>query len=100
MAGKASGGTGSAGSGAGEPGFDCAKARSPVEHMICETPALAKADITLNVLYRHKRAANPAGADKLKGEQMAFLKLRDRCNDVSCVEHAYAQRNQELSGSN
>jgi hypothetical protein len=81
---------------AARPSFDCGKARSPVEHLICGNAALAGADRAMAVLYRQKLAANPSSRAEIKGAQRGFLVRRNQCSDVPCVQRTYDERSQEL----
>lgn len=77
--------------------FDCAKAGSRVEHMICGDSALAQQDVHLASLYRSARA-NAADADVLKREQNAWRReVRDACSDAVCVARAYNARIAQLT---
>jgi hypothetical protein len=79
------------------PSFDCRRAGSRVEHLICDNPALAQADATMAALYRQSLAGSPGGVAALKGQQREFVKRRDMCSDVACVQAAYEQRVRALS---
>lgn len=85
------------GTGTVKPSFDCAKARTPIEYMICSNADLAKADAAVGALYYHRRKADPGDADKLMSAQKAFLAERNRCKSLRCVQHVYDQRFKELS---
>jgi hypothetical protein len=80
-----------------KPGFNCAKASSNVEHLICNLPGLAKADQEMSVLYHQKMAANPNESAQIRRQQLGFLRQRDRCPDLACVVKLYQQRSLELS---
>ena len=64
---------------AAAPSFDCAKARSPVEHAICASAGLAELDREEARLYRLARAAPQARLEQLRARQRAFLAERDSC---------------------
>lgn len=80
------------------PGFDCAKAKTKIEISICGTKELADKDAHLNSLYNSVlQDVAVQGKDKLKGEQMRWLKDRnascERSKYISdCVKDAYDQR--------
>ena len=81
--------------------FDCTKATTNVEMLICkDTPTsreISELDVTLNNLYSLavKNSNNPAA---LKKEQINWLKqVRDKCNDVSCLEEVYTLRVLQLT---
>jgi uncharacterized protein YecT (DUF1311 family) len=81
---------------AARPSFDCSKARSPVERLICGTASLASADRAMAVLYRQKLTANPRSRAEIKSAQRAFLVRRNQCTDAPCVQRTYDERSQEL----
>lgn len=65
--------------------FDCAKASSPIEHLICSTPQAADADLRLASAYSAARAkaSDPAA---LKADQRKWMKdERDACSDAACL---------------
>lgn len=64
-----------------KPSFDCAKARSPAEKLICAEPDLARLDATLAEDFRSALAAaksDPARAQALRDGQRIWLAERDR----------------------
>lgn len=77
------------------PSFDCSKASTKVEKMICDDSQLADADAKLSDAYS---AALKAATDKVevKHKQIAWVKQRNACSDVVCVQQAYDQRLEEL----
>ncbi len=75
--------------------FDCAKAGTKLEKLICADKELSKLDEDLAAAYADAlKSTDPA---KLKAEQKAWLKVRNRCADVVCIQAAYRQRIQMLS---
>jgi uncharacterized protein len=73
-------------------GFDCAKAATPTEKLICGDPQLSQLDGQLAHAYR--RALEGAGdPDKLRTEQHTWLRTeRNACADAACLKKVYAQR--------
>ena len=72
--------------------FDCAKAKLPVEKMLCSDAALSDLDGRLASSYRRALAlvSNP---ELLKAEQRSWLTIeRKKCADVACLRQAYQQR--------
>lgn len=65
-----------------EPGFDCAKAKTPVEHVLCskEDDTLAWLDRTLARLYEQTRSAPGADVATLTVAQRRWLVTRDSCH--------------------
>jgi len=85
------------------PSFDCARAESDAEALICEDPGLAQLD--RRVAARYAAALEVAGGldagaqaaeDDLRAEQRGWVTDRDDCwkaEDVrACVEAAYLRR--------
>lgn len=75
-----------------QPSFDCAKASTLVEKMICTDGELAALDRAVAKLY----AGVPRGArgDRLTlfKQQPDWLKDRDKCTDRDCLIGAYDER--------
>ncbi len=79
--------------------FDCSKAQSNVEHLICDAPELSRLDEELNKAYLFLRSG---GKDKqlVITEQRRWLnETRNVCSDADCLKNAYTTRIGELSGS-
>ena len=77
--------------------FDCAKARSAQEKMICGDRELARLDVELSAAYRKARDAAP-DAKALQSEQLQWLKsTRQACSDTPCLVEAYKGRLAQLS---
>ena len=77
--------------------FDCAKASSAQEKMICSDRELARLDVELSTVYRKAREA-AADAKALQNEQIQWLKAsRKACSDKACLAEAYKSRTAELS---
>lgn len=90
------------------PTFDCAKAESSAEKLICEDPALATLDRQLADRFNAAVAAAQSmdvGAkeaeDTLRATQRGWIKGRDECwkePDLrACVETEYLRRDAELT---
>lgn len=82
---------------AGAAGFDCARAGTAVERMICAQPALSALDDQLAKAYdAARRSGRHPG---LLAQQRDWLtKVRDRCTDATCVRAAYTSRIAALRG--
>ena len=77
--------------------FDCAKASSAQEKMICSDRDLARLDVDLSAAYRKARDA-AADAKALQSEQLQWLKsTRSACSDKACLVEAYKGRLAQLS---
>jgi uncharacterized protein len=86
---------------AANPSFNCAKASSEVEKMVCGDAELADLDRSLASLYGTLLKNTPAGEQKrLKAEQRGWIKGRDDCwksdDERACVANEYRARINEL----
>lgn len=83
------------------PGFDCGKARTKVEHMICDSAELSSLDRQMLAAYHNAlRQASPEGADAIKqaGRQWR-TGVRDACDSLDCLRAAYTSRLREISAN-
>lgn len=77
--------------------FDCARAATPVEKMICGSPRLSELDEHLGRYYSAGRAALGGASACLATNQRDWLRaVRNPCKDVACLERAYLGRLAEL----
>ena len=81
------------------PAFECARAQSPAERLICgnDGGTLRALDLTVDRLYRQAVALDPA----VSRSQTAWLRQRDRCvgedgGDRGCLQSAYERRREAL----
>ncbi len=79
------------------PSFDCARAATQVERMICGSPALSKADLAMADFYRRNIAAAGSQADGIRAGQRMFIAQRNHCGSEECVAEAYRARYEELA---
>lgn len=69
--------------------FDCRKAVTAVERMICADPALSTLDEQMARVFTEARSQGRVTA----ADQAAWLKtVRNRCADAACLKAAYTQR--------
>lgn len=71
--------------------FDCGKATSRVDRIICSSDTLSHLDESLAEEYR-SALARSADAGRIKSEQRAWIKSRNGCADAACFEQAYRSR--------
>lgn len=77
--------------------FDCAKAQTRVEKLICNDAGLRELDEHLDRYYEAGRAAVERAASCLQSDQAQWLKtIRNQCADASCLKAAYLDRLGEL----
>jgi uncharacterized protein len=77
------------------PAFNCGKASSKVEKMICADSALSDADTVNADLYKEvvRTSDKPS---QVKLEQRQWLKSRNACQTVNCIAQAYNARYDQL----
>lgn len=71
--------------------FDCAKAGTKVEKLICGDAELSKLDEELNTAYK-TALQDKQQADTVRQAQKQWMKERNGCADVGCVKGAYEGR--------
>jgi uncharacterized protein len=77
--------------------FDCAKASSDVERMICADARLSDLDEAVAEAYREARfESNDSGAQVLRDQQSRWLRERNTCREISCIAASYEARLREL----
>lgn len=75
--------------------FDCTKAQSPVEKMVCADPTLSQLDEELATTFRRAVANDP----QIRRQQQAWLRdTREKCGTVECLTTAYRTQIQTLAG--
>ncbi|WP_168792426.1 lysozyme inhibitor LprI family protein [Paraburkholderia aromaticivorans] len=77
------------------PAFNCARASTKVEKMICADPTLSAADSVNADLYREVLQASD-NQNQTKQEQRQWLKTRNACQTVQCIGDAYNTRYNQL----
>lgn len=75
--------------------FDCAKAASPTEKLICGNPSVSLLDEQLGQTYK-QALASTNDKDLLKQEQMGWLKQQRACKDADCLTKTYLDRIERL----
>jgi uncharacterized protein len=77
--------------------FDCAKAATATEKLICATPRISDLDEYLGRYYQTARAELGRGAACLALTQRDWLRnVRNACKDATCLERVYLNRLAEL----
>lgn len=79
--------------------FDCSKAQSKIEKMICADAELSRLDEEIAKVYGEVLKKFPDEA-LLKKQQHGWLKARNRCKDISCLSDYYRGRLAELNEAN
>jgi uncharacterized protein len=75
--------------------FDCLKASTAVERMICADPEVSKLDEDLNVKYK-EQLLKATKSDLIRQRQHYWLKKRNSCNNIGCINIYYHKRIAEL----
>ena len=75
--------------------FDCKLAQGKVEKMICVDSGLSTLDEQLGAAYT-QIIGMVSDKQPEKSMQRAWLRARNACTDIACLQHAYAARNAEL----
>ena len=78
------------------PSFDCAKARSRVEKLICSDAELARLDRELGRLYARAKAAAIDGAAFGRQTREEWHRREATCRDRECLLRWYAYRHEQL----
>lgn len=71
--------------------FDCGKATTKVEKMICADAELSKLDADLAIVYK-TALQDKNQADSIRKKQKQWLKYRNCCTDATCVKTTYEMR--------
>lgn len=71
--------------------FDCGKAQTKVEHLICDNAEISKLDEELSVAYK-AALKNTSKVEAIKQAQKQWMKERNGCADAACVKRAYETR--------
>jgi len=73
--------------------FDCSKAGTKVEHMICDSPELSKLDDELaKEFQKASKVASSVNQNQFKVNQRYWLNERNQCADVACLREKYKER--------
>ncbi len=79
------------------PSFDCARAKSRVNQMICASPELSARDREIAEHFRALAALPGTDLAALQRDEATWLRdVRDPCPDAACVAEAYVVRDAVL----
>jgi uncharacterized protein len=79
------------------PSFDCVKARSATETLICQDQQLSSLDADLAKLYAEAKAAAPGQGEFRRETSAAWMDREKKCSDKQCLLAWYAARKTALS---
>lgn len=78
--------------------FDCNKATTKVEKLICADTAISKFDEELAAVYK-TALQDEKQAEAVRQVQKQWLKERNGCSDAACVKRTYGTRLSSLKSS-
>jgi tetratricopeptide (TPR) repeat protein len=78
--------------------FNCEKADTKIEKMICGDAELSKLDEKLNAAYR-TASSDEKQAASIKQAQRQWINDRNNCADADCVKRAYVAQLQTMASS-
>ncbi len=78
--------------------FNCSKATTKIEQMICADPELSRLDEEMAEAYK-AALQDEVPAEDIRRAQKRWLKERNRCADVVCLKKTYKGRLQKLEST-
>lgn len=75
--------------------FDCSKASTLVESLICADPTLSALDVEMAAAWTEARRAS-SNPNQLQEAQRAFIRQRGQCRNARCIADISQQRTAEL----
>jgi len=79
------------------PSFDCDKAASRQETMICGDATLSRLDRELALAYKNVKDESRGNSDFTAQQRRWITKVRNGCKDTECLVDAYGHRLRELT---
>lgn len=76
--------------------FDCAKASTQVEKLICSNAELSKLDELLSVSYAQGNALSKSKTEFMSSQRRWLIEKRNTCADTPCIKNAYETRMHEI----
>ncbi len=77
-------------------GFDCGKASTEVEKLICSDDELSKLDDGLNAAYLEALKRTDLKKQKIENQRQWLKNVRNACQNAQCIKTAYEIRLKEL----
>jgi uncharacterized protein len=71
--------------------FDCAKAKTNVEKIICSDSELSALDENLSKTFK-EAMKNTEDKEQLKKKQFAWMRERNQCKAVKCIKEKYQEK--------
>jgi uncharacterized protein len=82
-----------------QPSFDCSRARSAPEKIVCADEDLARQDRELGRLHARAEAAASDRAAFRRQNDAEWRRREDNCRDRECVQRWYAERRAQLEAA-
>jgi hypothetical protein len=79
------------------PSFNCIKAKSPAEHLICSDEELATLDRENAAIYIRARSVAPDEMEFIRQSRDEWIRREHECTEKPCLVDWYATRRRELS---
>jgi uncharacterized protein len=76
--------------------FDCAKAKTKIDKLVCGDPKLSDLDDKLTALYNQVLAKSPVPEDTKEQQREWVKQSRNTCKDADCLQQAYTSRISDL----
>lgn len=76
--------------------FDCLKAHTNQENLICKSKTLQTADARLNDLYQAVLASSNVKMSHKQQQKDWLINVRNKCTDSECLDNAYSARIDQL----
>jgi uncharacterized protein len=76
--------------------FDCGKASTKIETLICGNEELSKLDESLKKAYQKSLERNDVRQQAIKSQRQWLKDVRNQCQSAECVENAYVTRIKEV----
>lgn len=82
-----------------QPSFDCARARSTTEKLICADEDLARQDRELGRIHARAKQAAPDQRAFQRDSDAEWARREETCRDSDCLRRWYAQRRDQLNAA-
>lgn len=81
-----------------KPSFDCTKASTNIEKLICSNPELGNWDMKVSTAYSQAMSTAPQEVkSSLKAQQQEWIKSRNKCISSECLISVHEKRHSELA---
>ena len=77
---------------ANSPSFDCRKATTTVEKLVCNSPELSKLDVSLAETYKEALSKDRS----IRDDQRTWNAEKNKCTDTDCLKTSYEDRISQL----